>query len=86
MKAENRVKCPECGAKMILRNGKFGEFYGCTKFPGCKGSRNLPGRMSAAEANSYVGIFPSTPNEDDEWDANDDPANDWIGPMDFGDS
>lgn len=28
--------CPECGAKMVLRNSKFGLFYGCTSFPKCK--------------------------------------------------
>lgn len=24
--------CPKCGADMVLRNGKYGEFYGCSKF------------------------------------------------------
>ncbi len=32
--------CPRCAAKMILRNGKRGKFYGCSKFPYCKGTRN----------------------------------------------
>lgn len=25
-------KCPKCGADMVLRKGKFGEFYGCSKY------------------------------------------------------
>ena len=25
-----------CGAKMVLRNGKYGKFYGCSTFPRCK--------------------------------------------------
>jgi ribonuclease HI len=29
--------CPECGAPMVLRKGKFGKFYGCSRFPECKG-------------------------------------------------
>ncbi|MDP3764472.1 MAG: AAA domain-containing protein [bacterium] len=32
--------CPRCGAKMILRNGRRGKFYGCSKFPYCKGTRS----------------------------------------------
>jgi len=32
--------CPKCGSKTRLIEGKFGYFYGCIKFPDCKGSRN----------------------------------------------
>lgn len=31
--------CPSCGSKMILRNGRYGKFYGCSKFPYCKATR-----------------------------------------------
>ncbi|MBI3584540.1 MAG: topoisomerase DNA-binding C4 zinc finger domain-containing protein [Nitrospinae bacterium] len=24
---------------MVLRNGKYGKFYGCSKYPYCKGTR-----------------------------------------------
>ena len=27
--------CPECGELMVLRNSKFGLFYGCSTFPKC---------------------------------------------------
>lgn len=38
---ENTIKrCPMCGAKMILRNGFRGKFYGCSEFPLCKGTRD----------------------------------------------
>lgn len=30
------VTCPECGSPMKYRQGKWGAFYGCTKFPWCK--------------------------------------------------
>lgn len=30
-------KCPKCGGKLMKRNGKYGEFYGCENFSsGCK--------------------------------------------------
>lgn len=32
-------KCPKCSAKMVLRNGRYGEFYGCSTFPYCRGTR-----------------------------------------------
>lgn len=32
--------CQLCASKMILRKSKFGEFYGCEKFPKCRGMRN----------------------------------------------
>lgn len=28
--------CSSCGTKMIKRNGKRGEFWGCSNFPRCK--------------------------------------------------
>ena len=31
--------CPICNSVMILRNGKYGNFYGCSKYPYCKGTR-----------------------------------------------
>jgi len=43
MAAEKITLCPACGAAMKLRAGKFGKFYGCTKFPGCRGVVNYGG-------------------------------------------
>lgn len=34
-------KCPECGAKMKKRKSKYGPFWGCTKYPECKGTRKI---------------------------------------------
>ena len=33
------MKCKKCKSAMVLRNGKFGQFWGCTKFPKCKGTQ-----------------------------------------------
>ncbi len=30
--------CPECGSAMVLRNSKYGLFYGCSTYPNCKAS------------------------------------------------
>ncbi|MEY8518871.1 exonuclease domain-containing protein [Lachnospiraceae bacterium 29-84] len=35
------VTCPRCGADMVKRKGMYGEFYGCTDFPNCRGTRNI---------------------------------------------
>lgn len=28
--------CPRCGGKLVLRRGKYGQFYGCENYPNCK--------------------------------------------------
>ena len=30
------MKCELCGADMILRNGRYGSFYACSRYPECK--------------------------------------------------
>lgn len=35
-KIEQRHICKKCGADMILKNGKYGHFYGCSNYPKCK--------------------------------------------------
>lgn len=36
----NAGKCPKCGGKLILRNGKYGSFYGCSNYPKCQFTLN----------------------------------------------
>ncbi|SDX65073.1 DNA topoisomerase III [Marinobacter mobilis] len=38
------VHCPKCRAPMRIREGKFGQFHACTRFPDCKGTRPLEAR------------------------------------------
>ena len=33
---KSNVKCPRCGAPMLLRNGKNGAFWGCSNYPECR--------------------------------------------------
>ena len=28
--------CPTCGAQLVFKRGKYGNFYGCTNYPNCK--------------------------------------------------
>lgn len=37
--------CPDCDSPMVLRQNKRdgSEFYGCTAYPICKGTRDLSG-------------------------------------------
>ena len=33
--------CPRCGKKLVLKNGKYGNFYGCSGYPRCKFIKKL---------------------------------------------
>jgi len=35
-------KCPECGAPMAMKRGRFGRFFACTRYPDCKGTKSIP--------------------------------------------
>ncbi|MDA1337677.1 MAG: type I DNA topoisomerase [bacterium] len=34
-------KCPKCGFSMVIRFGRFGKFYACSKFPECRHTEPL---------------------------------------------
>ena len=34
-------KCPKCGNDLLLRNGKYGRFCGCSNYPKCKFTQNI---------------------------------------------
>jgi DNA topoisomerase-1 len=36
------VPCHVCGAMMVVRNGRSGEFLGCSTFPKCRGTKSMP--------------------------------------------
>ncbi len=37
---ESIRKCPKCGEILIKRNGKFGQFLGCSGYPNCRYTEN----------------------------------------------
>ncbi|MBR6527368.1 MAG: NERD domain-containing protein [Lachnospiraceae bacterium] len=38
---ENLRVCPNCGAKLVERKGKYGEFLGCSGFPKCRYTQKI---------------------------------------------
>lgn len=42
-KADAAIKCPVCGAGMVIKLGKTGRFLSCEKFPDCVGARTIDG-------------------------------------------
>ena len=37
--APGNPTCPKCESPMVQRNGKYGAFWGCTRYPECRGTR-----------------------------------------------
>ncbi|MGC8669191.1 MAG: type I DNA topoisomerase [Chthonomonadales bacterium] len=50
---ETDIQCPSCGRKMLLREGRYGKFLGCSGYPKCKTVLNVDG--SARDGNSPDG-------------------------------
>ena len=40
-------KCEKCGADMVLRNGRFGSFYACRRYPECKFTKQKTKELDA---------------------------------------
>ncbi|MEX2014161.1 MAG: type I DNA topoisomerase [Parcubacteria group bacterium] len=43
-KAPEDLKCPVCGANMIIKLGRNGKFLSCEKYPECQGARTIDGK------------------------------------------
>ena len=43
------VKCENCGAFMVVKNGRYGKFLACPNYPDCKNTKPLNGREPAEE-------------------------------------
>lgn len=43
--APEDMKCPVCGSNMIIKLGRTGKFYSCSKFPKCTGALTLEGKV-----------------------------------------
>ena len=52
--AEQRsdMVCSKCGKPMVLKQGKFGPFYGCSGYPACKNIVNVERKPSENEVTS----------------------------------
>ncbi|USN51903.1 MAG: type I DNA topoisomerase [Myxococcales bacterium] len=45
------VKCSSCGAPMVQKRGKFGEFLGCSRYPDCSNTMPLPSGIKCPKGN-----------------------------------
>lgn len=36
-----KTKCPFCGSELVLRKGKYGDFWGCSSYPKCRFTRKV---------------------------------------------
>ena len=43
---ETDILCDKCGARMIVRNGRYGKFAACPNYPTCKNTRPLTGETA----------------------------------------
>lgn len=50
-KTVSDVKCSSCGAPMVLKRGKFGEFLGCSRYPDCSNTMPLPSGIKCPKEN-----------------------------------
>jgi len=42
--ADEKIKCPKCKSKMLIKLAKNGKFLSCAKFPDCEGARTMEGK------------------------------------------
>ncbi len=40
LQGKEKKRCSDCGKEMVLRDGKYGEFWGCKGYPDCKNTEN----------------------------------------------
>lgn len=48
------VTCPTCGGPMVPRISARGAFWGCKKFPHCRGTRDVDGDVRSPSARQFV--------------------------------
>lgn len=44
------IPCPQCGRNMVIRDSRYGKFLGCSGFPECKHTMQLPAENAPAAA------------------------------------
>ena len=46
---ETDIICDKCGAKMVVKNGRYGKFAACPNYPNCKNTKPLEEKKSEEE-------------------------------------
>jgi DNA topoisomerase-1 len=49
-------KCPKCGGEMVIRLGRYGKFLSCSKFPECKGMKDIDGGIESLDFDKYLKV------------------------------
>lgn len=52
--SKSEEKCSECGSEMVVRLGRYGKFLSCSKFPECKGMKDLSGGEETLDFKKYA--------------------------------
>ena len=47
---ETDIICEKCGAKMVVKNGKYGKFAACPNYPSCRNTKPLEGGEQGSAA------------------------------------
>ncbi len=47
---ETDIICEKCGAKMVIKSGRFGKFAACPNYPSCKNTKPLEEKKAAPKA------------------------------------
>lgn len=47
---ETEKICEKCGAKMVIKMGRYGKFYACSEFPKCKNAQPIEKEMTEEES------------------------------------
>jgi len=45
------IVCHKCGSPMYIKDGKFGKFYGCSKYPECDGIKQILSSIKCPKCN-----------------------------------
>jgi len=48
------MKCKECNSDMVLKESKFGKFYGCSSYPNCSFTQNVKTTENAVEVEKIL--------------------------------
>jgi DNA topoisomerase I len=58
------VKCEKCGKPMAVRQGRRGAFLGCTGYPKCRGTAQVPEELKEQLAEIATTTAPATTGPD----------------------
>lgn len=54
---ETDIICEHCGAKMIVKNGRFGKFAACPNYPECKNTKPLNAKSPEEDKKTEIAPF-----------------------------